>query len=295
MKEVAVISGKGGVGKTSLVASLASLAAAGHRLVLADCDVDAPDLHLLLHPELREVHEFRASHKAFVDPESCLQCGRCAAYCRFDAIHAGQVDPLSCEGCGVCQWVCPVGAITLREELSGRWFISSTRYGPMVHAQMEPGEENSGRLVTLIRQGARKVAEREEAGLVLTDGPPGIGCPVIATLSGVDLALVVTEPTVSGVHDLKRVLDLCQHFRVPAVACINRYDLHSEGTDVIKNECHSRGLTIIGYLPYDPTATAAIRQGRPVVEFPDSHLAVAVKEMWGRLEAFILALSSPDF
>ena len=280
MKEIVVISGKGGTGKTSLVASFASLAASAGSLVLADCDVDAPDLHLLVRPRVRETHEFRASRKASIDPAKCTGCGLCEAHCRFDAIRGAHVDPLSCEGCGVCRWVCPVGAVTVSEELSGHWYVSETPYGPMVHARLEPGEENSGRLVAVVRRRARELAEQRGARFLVTDGPPGIGCPVISTVSGADLAVVVTEPTLSGLHDLGRALDVCRHFGVPAVVCINRYDLHPAGAQDIERECQSRGIPLAGCIPYDPIFTEAIGCGKPLVEFADGEVSEAVRKVW---------------
>ncbi|MEW6547585.1 MAG: ATP-binding protein [Bacillota bacterium] len=287
MKEIAVISGKGGTGKTSLVASFASLAASGWGLVLADCDVDAPDLHLLLHPEVRETHDFRASRRAFIDAGKCTGCGLCEARCRFGAVRGTQIDPLSCEGCGVCHWVCPVQAVTMREELSGHWYVSETRYGPMVHARLEPGEENSGRLVTVVRRRARELAEERDARLLITDGPPGVGCPVISTVGGAGLAVVVTEPTLSGIHDLVRVLDVCRHFGVAAVVCINRYDLHPAGAREIEQECQARGVPLAGCIPYDPVFTEAIVHGKPLVEFADGPVSHAVMEVWREVTRFL--------
>lgn len=280
MKEIVVISGKGGTGKTSLVASFASLVASASSLVLADCDVDAPDLHLLLHPQVRESHEFRASRKASIDAGKCTGCGLCEAHCRFDAIRGAHVDPLSCEGCGVCRWVCPVEAVTVSEELSGHWYVSETPYGPMVHARLEPGEENSGQLVALVRRRARELAEQRGARLLVTDGPPGIGCPVISTVSGADLALVVTEPTLSGLHDLGRVLEVCRHFGVPAAVCINRYDLHPAGAQDIERECRSRAIPLAGHIAYHPAFTEAIVVGRPLVEFTNGEASEAVRKVW---------------
>lgn len=287
MKEVVVISGKGGTGKTCLVASFASLACASAGLVLADCDVDAPDLHLLLHPEVRETHELRASRKASIDAAACTGCGLCQAHCRFDAIRELQVDPLSCEGCGVCERICPAGAVTVKEELSGRWYVSDTRCGPMVHACMEPGEENSGRLVSVVRRRARELAQERRADLIITDGPPGIGCPVISALSGANLAVVVTEPSLSGAHDLARVLDVSRHFGVPAVACTNRYDLHPEGAEAIEAECGARGVPVVGRIPYDPVMTEAIVRGKPVVEFTDAEVTGAIRKVWERILVYL--------
>lgn len=285
MKEVAVISGKGGTGKTTVVAGFASLAACSGPVVLADCDVDAPDLHLLLHPEIGEAHDFRASRNAFIDRDKCTGCGLCETHCRFDAIAGAVVDPLSCEGCGVCYWVCPERAITMGEQLSGRWYVSETRYGPMVHARLEPGEENSGRLVTLVRRRARELAGERDAGVLITDGPPGIGCPVISTVTGADLALVVTEPTLSGMHDLGRVLGVCRHFGVAALVCINRHDLYPEAADAIDRECLAQGIPVIGRIPYDAGVTEAIVRGVPVVEYGDTEVSRAIAGLWDEVLA----------
>jgi MinD superfamily P-loop ATPase len=211
MKQITVISGKGGTGKTTILASLAALV---KRAVLVDADVDAADLHLLLKPQVRRREPFVASQVALIDPEKCDPCGKCAEACRFEAIRDLQVDPISCEGCGVCFHVCPRGAILMKEVQSGEWFISQTRYGPMVHAKLGVAQENSGKLVTLVRKEAQRIAREGGYPLILIDGPPGIGCPVIASLGGVDAVLVVTEPSLSGIHDLERVLGVSRHFQV---------------------------------------------------------------------------------
>ena len=221
MKEVVVLSGKGGTGKTSIVGSFAALAKSK---VLVDCDVDAADLHLLLQPARRERHEFWSGQTAFIAEDRCTQCGLCQELCRFKAIKDFRVDPISCEGCGFCSRICPTEAITMKENLAGHWFISDTRYGPLVHAQLGVAQENSGKLVATVRQQERQMAEKEVADYIISDGPPGIGCPVISSLTGANLALLVTEPTLSGIHDLERVLGVCRHFGVPALVCINKYD-----------------------------------------------------------------------
>lgn len=285
MEELVVISGKGGTGKTSLVASFASLARSAGPAIVADCDVDAPNLHLLLDPQVREVHPLHASRKAVIDPDLCTRCGICEAYCRFDAIDDGEVDPFSCEGCGLCARVCPVKAIEMEATLSGYWYVSETRLGPLVHGRLEPGEENSGRLVELIRRRARELAGSQPAGLILTDGPPGIGCPVISAISGADRALIVTEPTASGLHDLKRALDLCRHFHVQALVCINRYDVHPEGTEAIEAACREQGTEVIGRVPYDPAVLDALRRGLPVVEAGDGPAAGALRAAWSALNS----------
>lgn len=275
-----MISGKGGTGKTSVAASFASLACTIKRPVLADCDVDAPNLHLLLHPEEREVYPLRASRKATIDPDACRHCGLCEKYCRFDAIHDGRVDSLACEGCGLCQWVCPHQAVQMEENLSGRWYVSDTRLGRLVHGRLEPGEENSGRLVALIRARAKELAIQQRAAFLITDGPPGIGCPVISAISGADLALVVTEPTLSGLHDLERVLAVCRHFQVQALVCINRYDLDPQGAEAITGKCRDMGTSVIGRIPYDTAMVDAIRKGVPVVEYGDAPASQAIKDAW---------------
>jgi len=211
MKEVVILSGKGGTGKTSIVGSFAAIA---KNKVMADCDVDAADLHLLLAPSVKEEKEFRSGQVAVIDEEKCTQCGLCQDVCRFDAITDFEVDPISCEGCGFCSHICPVEAISMKESLSGFWFTSNTKYGPLVHARLGIAQENSGKLVALVRQRAKEIAESDGLDYIISDGPPGIGCPVISSLSGANLALLVTEPTLSGIHDLERVLGVCHHFGI---------------------------------------------------------------------------------
>lgn len=280
MREVVVISGKGGTGKTSLVASFASLACEQGKPVLADCDVDAPNLHLVLHPEVREVHPLRASRKAVIIPEICRRCGLCETCCRFDAIHDGRVDPFTCEGCGLCQWVCPHGAVRMEESVSGNWYVSNTRLGLLVHGRLEPGEENSGRLVALIRNRAKELAIQQGAVFLITDGPPGIGCPVISAISGADLALIVTEPTLSGLHDLERVLAVCRHFQVQPLVCINRYDLNPQGAEAIEKKCRELEVAVVGRIPYDTAVLEAVRKGVPVVEYGNAPAARAIEDVW---------------
>jgi len=277
MKEVVVLSGKGGTGKTSLVGSFAALTQSA---VLADCDVDAADLHLLLNPSVKENHEFWSGQVAVIDEEKCNQCELCQDVCRFDAIHDFRVDPIACEGCGFCYQVCPADAISMQECLSGRWFISDTKYGPLVHARMGIAQENSGKLVALVRQKARQIAEKQGLDYIISDGPPGIGCPVISSLTGSNLALLVTEPTLSGMHDLERVLGVCRHFGVPAMVCVNKYDLNDDNTGQIESYCRSQGVELASRIPFDNVFTEALVQGQPVVEYTQNEVASEIKSLW---------------
>lgn len=277
MQELVVLSGKGGTGKTSIVGSLAALASGK---VLADCDVDAADLHLLLSPSVKQENEFWSGQVACIDEEKCTECGLCQELCRFEAIKAYKVDPVACEGCGFCSHICPVEAITMRENMSGHWFVSDTNYGPLVHARLGIAQENSGKLVAQVRQQARKIAEEGGFDYIISDGPPGIGCPVISSLSGANLALMVTEPTLSGIHDLERVLGVCRHFGVPAMVCINKYDLNEENTHRIEDYCQSQGIRLAAKIPFDNAVTEAIVRGMPVVEYADGRVSREIKGLW---------------
>jgi len=277
MKEIVVLSGKGGTGKTSIVGSLAVLA---KNKVLADCDVDAADLHLVLNPAVRENHEFWSGQTAVIDGEKCTGCGLCQELCHFKAIKDYTVEPASCEGCGFCSYICPVEAITMKENLSGEWFISSTKYGPLVHARLGIAQENSGKLVALVRQKARQLAEQDGFACIISDGPPGIGCPVISSLSGASLALLVTEPSFSGIHDLERVLGVCQHFSVPALVCINKYDINEENTHQIESYCLSQGVKVAARIPFDEAVTEAMIQGVPVVEYSPDGVSRQIEALW---------------
>jgi MinD superfamily P-loop ATPase len=284
MKQITVISGKGGTGKTTILASLASLA---KRAVLVDADVDAADLHLLLRPKMERREPFYASKVAVIDPERCDGCLKCEEVCRFEAIRNLMVDPIACEGCGVCWSICPREAIQAKEVQSGEWFISRTRYGPMVHAKLGVAQENSGKLVTLVRKEAQKIAQEGHDPLILIDGPPGIGCPVIAALGGVDAALVVTEPSVSGIHDLERILGVCRHFRVPAWVCINKCDINRENTEKIKLYGQREGIPVIGEIPFDPIVTKAMVLESTVIEYTGGIVANEIKKMWTKLERLL--------
>ena len=295
VKQLTVISGKGGTGKTVITASFAALA---QKKVMADCDVDAADLHLLLHPTIRETHEFIGGKKAVLNQELCTDCGKCTEVCRFDAISENQrpdpeegirttIDAVSCEGCGVCALICPAQAIRMQESLSGEWYISETEYGPMVHAKLGIAEENSGKLVTVVRQNARLIAEKKELDLVIVDGPPGIGCPVIASITGVDLVMAVTEPTISAISDLERVLSLARHFKIEPVVLINKYDINLENTKRIEKFCQRDGIEIVGQVPFDNTFTQAMIEGKTIVEFANSDLAEGIKSIWEKIRARI--------
>lgn len=282
MKELVVISGKGGTGKTSLAASFAVLAG---RSVVADCDVDASDLHLLLRPWVRERNEFMSGHQAVIRQDACTRCGLCLDYCRFSAVKKDEVDetysidPVSCEGCGVCVRFCPDKAIDFPERLCGEWMISETRCGTMVHARLGVAAENSGKLVSLVRREARRIAEEQGLPLVIVDGPPGIGCPVIASVTGASLVLVVSEPTVSGEHDLERVLALTRHFEIPAAICVNKWDINPEMTDRIEEKASMAGAKIAGRIRYDNEFIKAQLLERTVIE-TSSPAAGDIREVW---------------
>jgi len=277
MKELVVLSGKGGTGKTSIVGSFAALA---KNKVLADCDVDAADLHLLIQPVTKEKHEFWSGQVAFIDKQKCNQCGLCQELCRFNAIKGYRVNPTSCEGCGLCSRICPTEAITMKETMAGHWLISDSRYGTLVYARLGIAQENSGKLVALVRQQARQKAEEEGVDYIISDGPPGIGCPVISSLSGADLALLVTEPTLSGMHDLERVLGVCHHFSIKALVCINKYDINEDNTRQIETYCSNQGVEVASKVPFDDIVTKAMVKGLPVVEYGDSEVSHEIELLW---------------
>ncbi len=277
MKEIVVLSGKGGTGKTSIVGSLAALV---ERKVLADCDVDAADLHLLLNPAVKQDSEFWSGKVAHIDPDKCTQCGLCQQLCRFNAIKEFKVEAVACEGCGFCFHICPVAAVTMQENLAGHLFVSETRYGLLVHARLGIAQENSGKLVAQVRQRARQIAQEQNLEYIISDGPPGIGCPVISSLSGASLALLVTEPTLSGMHDLERVLAVCRHFAVPAVVCINKYDINEDNAREMENYCSSRGIAVAAKILFDNTVTEALVRGVPVVEYSDGKVSLEIKKLW---------------
>ena len=282
IKQLAVVSGKGGTGKTTIAAAFASLAT---QKVLVDCDVDAADLHLLLRPTIRVQEKYFGGKSPRVDLDQCTRCGLCTERCRFNAIDNGVVDKVSCEGCGFCSHICPVEAITMEEAFSGDWFISETPYGPFVHARLGIGEENSGKLVTQVRKKAMEIAKEQNLKLILIDGPPGIGCPVTASLAGVDLMLAVTEPTLSGIHDLERILKLAQHFKIPSLVCVNKFDLNLENTQRIVASCQENGSRMVAQIPYEPQVVEALVKLKTVMEYPCNGVDELVRNMWNEIRA----------
>jgi MinD superfamily P-loop ATPase len=295
IRELAVISGKGGTGKTSLVASFAALA---KNAVLADCDVDAADLHLLAAPRILHRKPFTGGKRARIDANLCTACGQCEELCRFDAIHLDgpqnmvsaatyRVDPMACEGCGVCAWFCPAHAIELKPAINGEWFVSETRFGPMVHARLGAAAENSGKLVSLVRTTAKQIAEERQIELVIIDGSPGIGCPVIASITGADLALVVTEPTPSGLHDMERVAELTRHFGIPVAVCINKWDLNASMSSLIETKARDRGMILAGRVRYDRTATDAQVQEKTIVEYREDGIAADIRQVWEKFNQML--------
>jgi MinD superfamily P-loop ATPase len=279
MKELTVISGKGGTGKTSLIAAFASLA---ENKILCDADVDASDLHLIMNPRISMRADFKSGHTANIDTNKCSGCDLCRDMCKFNAINEDfKVNPINCEGCGVCVYFCPDKAIDFPENTCGEWFESDTRFGPMVYARLGIAEENSGKLVTLVRQESKRLADKKNLDLILTDGPPGVGCPVIASIGGASAVLIVTEPTLSGIHDMERVVQLANHFKVPAMVCVNKFDLNPDLTGDIENFAKDEGLSCLGRIPFDPTFTKAMVKGQTVIEYnSDSAAGDAVKKIW---------------
>ena len=287
MKQLVVLSGKGGTGKTTIAGALAHLASQEESIVLVDADVDASNLELLLSPEELERHAFFSSKVAVIDPELCESCGRCEEVCRFDAVVSPteeekpfSIDPVACEGCAVCSFQCPAEAIRMEEPQDGLWFLSDTRYGPLVHAHLFAGQENSGKLVAEVRQRAAVMARDNGQAYAIIDGPPGIGCSVIAATTGTNLVLVVIEPTVAGFHDLERILGVAEHFGVPALVCINKYDINTRKSQEITDYCRRRGIEIVGRVPFDTVVTEAMVQGQPVTAYDDGAVSRELARVW---------------
>lgn len=287
MKELVVISGKGGTGKTSITACFASMA---QNMVLCDADVDAADLHLLMAPEILSRHDFQGGGQAIIQVDKCTECGLCRDLCRFGAVKDNfTIDELDCEGCGVCVDFCPENAIDFPIKTCGEYYISNTRFGPMVHARLGIAEENSGKLVTLIRGEAKKIVEKEKMDLIITDGPPGVGCPVIASIGGADLLLIVTEPTLSGLHDMERVARLADHFKVPCTICINKHDINPENTRLIEKFAEKNNLPVLGKIPFDSVFIRAMIQGKNIMEYDgNSEAALIVRKIWEKIMQYLI-------
>ena len=282
MKQLTIISGKGGTGKTSITAAFASLA---NNAVFADCDVDAADLHLTLKPNVKKTIGFHGLKIASINKDICTECKKCYDYCNFDAIDEDiNVIKESCGGCGVCEHVCPVDAVQMVDRDSGFSYISETRFGPLAHAMLKKAEEASGKLVTVVRNNAKTLSEEKKKDLIIIDGPPGIGCPVISSISGVDLVLVITEPTLSAIHDLERILGVAYHFMIPSVVCINKYDINLDNTEKIENYCKSNSIDIVGKLPYDNIVTEAMIHEKTVIEYSKGYFSDIIIDMWNAVE-----------
>ena len=283
MKKLTVISGKGGTGKTTVTANLSALA---DNLVLADCDVDAPNLHLLMNPSVESTEDFLGAKLAVKDDDKCIDCGKCYELCEFNAITSDyEVNDLKCEGCGLCVAQCPTDALSLEKQVTGDLYRSQSTVGPMIHAKLKIGAENSGKLVSEVKERAEALANQNDYELVLVDGSPGIGCPVIASLNGVDGALIVTEPTQSGLADLKRVLEVVKHFSISAMVAINKADLNHNLTEEIEEFCSSKDVRLVGKIPFSNTIVEAMRQGELVVDYAgDSEAASALKDIWSEVE-----------
>lgn len=295
MRHIVVLSGKGGTGKTSLTAALAHLAFDENELVLADADVDAANLEILLKPELMEEHSFEGGFKAEIDTDICTGCGRCFDVCRYDAVispHSNQdisdyrIDRISCEGCNSCLYQCPVNAINSHRATAGKWFLSRSLYGPLFHAEMKAGEENSGKLVTIVKNAAIETCEKTGCTLLMVDGPPGIGCPVIAASAGADLAVISTEPGVSAIHDLSRILGTVRHFGITPAVCINRSDINLDKTSEIEAFCRAESITLLGRIPYDDSVTISMSKGMPVTAYdPETPASISIRGIWEILSA----------
>lgn len=290
MKTIVVISGKGGTGKTFFTASLAVIA---KNKVMLDCDIDAANLYILLHPEIKKEDLFKGGYEAEIEQDICIRCEKCLAICRFEAVKTVKdkkgtidriiIDPFSCEGCGACNYVCPVKAISISEKESGRYFISDTQYGPFVFAKLDIAAENSGKLVTKIREEAHKLAEERKADYIIIDGPPGIGCPVIASLSGTNLALIITEPTLSGISNMERVIEVAAFFGIEIKVVINKYDLNIKNTAKIEQICKDKKINVAGYIPFSEKVPTSIVQAVPYIEFVDDAVSETIKNIWGTI------------
>lgn len=289
MKEITILSGKGGTGKTSITAALASLAS---QAVFCDNDVDAADLHLIMKPTIREEHTYLGGWTATIDKDLCTDCGICSDICRFDAIHRNgdgqlEINPFSCEGCRLCERLCPVQAISSAQSTNNSWYVSDTRFGTLVHAKMGPGEENSGKLVSEVRKKAKELAIEGDARYLINDGPPGIGCAAISSLTGTDLVLMVIESTISGLHDASRLHELIDSFSIPTYALINKYDINLSSTAAIEEFLKEKSIPLLGKIPFDERMVEAMIEGKTIVEFNKSlETSKVIIGAWNKLENF---------
>jgi MinD superfamily P-loop ATPase len=282
MKQIVIISGKGGTGKTVITGAFAALA---KNKVMADCDVDAADLHLLMDPEIKDSGVFKSGVTAYTHSELCEGCGLCSVVCRFDAVKEDfTIDPVSCEGCAFCSYACPRDAIEMKSNTSGNWFISDTRFGPLVHAKLGIAEENSGKLVTLVKQKAKEIAEEKNLKWVIIDGSPGIGCPVIASITGVDCAVIIVEPTLSGLHDAERVVDVAKFFNIPVKAIINKFDLNPDMAERIEKWFESRNIQVLGKLIFDRAVVESVVEGKTIIEYSDNKVSKTLADIWALIE-----------
>lgn len=286
MKEITILSGKGGAGKTTVVAALASIA---ENVVFCDNDVDAADLHIIFNPQVKESYSFDSGTIATINPDICNNCGLCENSCRFTAIHKNntgfpEVNPLQCEGCRLCERICPTNAITSCLKLNNHWFVSETRFGTLVHAKMGPGEENSGKLVTKVRERAKEIAKENNANYVINDGPPGIGCTAIASITGTDAVLLVIEPTVSGLHDVKRLVKLVNSFDIPLFATINKYDINKAFTKIVEDYLSENNIPLVGKIPFTKLMVESMIEGKTVLEYSSAeNINYPFIEIWSAL------------
>jgi len=285
MNEIAILSGKGGTGKTSLSAAFATI---NKDMVVADCDVDAANLHLILLPEKETEEKFITGYKAVINYNTCTHCGLCARYCRFGAISIinGKVTitETSCDGCKLCYRICPSQSVQMIKSDNSRWFAGSYRNGKMVYARLAPGEENSGKLVNIVRERARKIAENSGIDTIIIDGPPGTGCPVISSVTGAQTAIIVAEPSNSGFHDMKRIIELTINFKIKTYVVINKFDLNTDISVEIEKWCSANTIKVLGNIPFDAQVVEAMVNCKSIIEWkPDSEASMKIKEIWNKI------------
>jgi MinD superfamily P-loop ATPase len=287
MKEITILSGKGGTGKTSITAALASIA---RNALYCDNDVDAANLHLIFQPEIKESNKFISGLKATINSDECSKCGLCKELCRFDAIGINkdgvfQINPFQCEGCRLCERICPQNAISSKRNDNNFWYVSSTRFGTFIHAKMAPGEENSGKLVTQVRKRAKEIAIETGINYIINDGPPGIGCAAISSLAGTNVVVIVTEPTKTGLHDLQRLVELINAFNIPTYVVINKFDINPDITISFQDFLKKQDIPLIAKIPFNKLMVEAMIEGKNIIEFsPDSNISGIVREIWQRVK-----------